>query len=462
MIQKGLRNNPPSVYDIGEKVLIRYPAAKKIGSKRSILTARILKRNLKTCKYKVQFTFPAGSSKILTKWISVNDMTSTTLDKEKRKRKLACQSSKKMHKKKYLIPFSNHREKFTDMQSEMNFLISYDPPKDGNCQFSALCHELVNIGVLWSAETLRKEIVSFLESHTNSPDGTPLELFAGTPWSQYLRLMACNGTHGDHLTLQAAADIFNIQIVVYSTLGATAVQTIPPTNGCPIATFYLGHFTEGAGEHYVCLADKTISDRSDTEYNCLSPVQDEQSDLGSTSGLNEPGNQSQSDADQYATDINTTHGNRTRLHENEEQDTNNQCGYEQQGNDRASQFNECNTDHGAYINPDVLEDVTETTGGSYPEMRSSEPPDTEYNCVPPSKINSPNWMGHISPIPKQIDMLQTSTQPMVTEPDCMKMKSTIPITNLDMNSGKMIMQVSQTGVIQTMVLSLIQMFWRTL
>lgn len=29
MIQKGLKNNPPSVYDIGEKVLIRYPAAKK-------------------------------------------------------------------------------------------------------------------------------------------------------------------------------------------------------------------------------------------------------------------------------------------------------------------------------------------------------------------------------------------------------------------------------------------------
>lgn len=274
--------------------------------------------------------------------------------------------------------------------------------------------------------------------------------------------MARNGTHGDHLTLQAAADIFNIQIVVYSTLGATATLTISPTNGCPIATFYLGHFAEGAGEHYVCLADETISDRSDTEYNCLSPIQDEQSDLGSTSGLNEPGDQSQSGADQYAPDINTTHGNRTRLHENEEQDTNNQCGYEQQGNDRASQFNECNTDYGAYINPDVLEDVTETTGGSYPEMRSSEPPDTEYNCVPPSKINSPNWMGHISPIPKQIDTLQTSTQPMVTEPDWVKMKSKIPITNLDMNSGKMIMQVSQTGVIQTMVLSLIQMFWRTL
>ena len=85
----------------------------------------------------------------------------------------------------------------------------------------------------------------------------------------------------------------------------------------------------------MCLADETISDKFDTEYNCLSPVQDEQSDLGSTSGLNAPGDQSQSD---------TTHGNPTGLHENEEQDTNNQCGHEQKGNEIASQFNECNTD----------------------------------------------------------------------------------------------------------------------
>lgn len=115
MIQKGLRNNPPSVYNIGEKVLIRYPAAKKKCSKRSILTAKILSRNLKTCKYKVQFKYPPSSSKTLNKWISVNDITSTTMDKEKRKRKLVCQKNKKMHKKKYLIHYSSHWEKFTDM-----------------------------------------------------------------------------------------------------------------------------------------------------------------------------------------------------------------------------------------------------------------------------------------------------------------------------------------------------------
>ena len=37
MIKKGLRNNPPLVYDIGEKVLIRYPTAKKLCSKRCVL-----------------------------------------------------------------------------------------------------------------------------------------------------------------------------------------------------------------------------------------------------------------------------------------------------------------------------------------------------------------------------------------------------------------------------------------
>ena len=67
MIQKGLRNNPPSVYNIGEKVLICHPLAKKISSNRSILTAKILSRNLKTCKYEVQFKYPPSSSKTLTK-----------------------------------------------------------------------------------------------------------------------------------------------------------------------------------------------------------------------------------------------------------------------------------------------------------------------------------------------------------------------------------------------------------
>ena len=172
--------------------------------------------------------------------------------------------------------------------------------------------------------------------------------------------MARNGTSGDHLTLQAAADVFNIQIVVYSTLGTLATQTISPMNGCPIATFYVGHFAEGAEEHYVCLADEfrdeTSSDPSDTEYNCLSPVQNEQSELDGTSGIDMPEDQPNSNTDRHAAD-------RHNLWEK--------------------------------------------------------------------------------------------------KPDCMKIKSKIWITSVDMNSRKSITQVSLTIEIQTMVLTSILMFWRT-
>ena len=133
------------------------------------------------------------------------------------------------------------------MQSKIHFLISFDLPKDGNCQFSAVCHELIKMGIFRSAETLRNEIVLFLESNPNSADGTPLEFFSGVSWTQYLQSMARNGTYGDHITLQAIANLFNVQLVIYSTLGTLVTQTITPVNGCPIATFYLGHFAEGAG-----------------------------------------------------------------------------------------------------------------------------------------------------------------------------------------------------------------------
>lgn len=73
MIRKGLRNNSFLVYNIGEKVLIRYFLAKKRSSKRFILSVKI-------------FSF----FKIFIKWIFVNDIISTIMDKEKRKRKFGC------------------------------------------------------------------------------------------------------------------------------------------------------------------------------------------------------------------------------------------------------------------------------------------------------------------------------------------------------------------------------------
>lgn len=212
---------------------------------------------------------------------------------------------------------SNERELFASIRSEQRLSISYDPPKDGNCQFSSLCHELSKIGIYRSPDTLRKELVAYLSNYPNAADGFPLELFVGLPWDQYLASMSNDGTYGDHLTLQAAANMFLIQINVYSSLGPSATQTISPMDGNPVAAFSIGHFAEGAGEHYVCLRD-------------------EEPDVG----------QSVIDTYDDAADI-----------ENEE----NMDGH-RTGNVSTS---------GPYLNNDILEHIIKITVKEYPSTRSS-------------------------------------------------------------------------------------------
>ena len=52
--------------------------------------------------------------------------------------------------------------------------------------------------------------------------------------------MAKNGTHGDQITLQTAADLYNIEIVVVSTLGPDATAVISPSSSIPTARVQLG------------------------------------------------------------------------------------------------------------------------------------------------------------------------------------------------------------------------------
>ena len=78
-----------------------------------------------------------------------------------------------------------------------------------------------------------------------------MQNFTLDAWPTYLQNMAKNGTYGDHLTLQAAADLFNVEFIVISSPGPAAATVISPQNSVPISSFYIGHFAEGDGEHYV-------------------------------------------------------------------------------------------------------------------------------------------------------------------------------------------------------------------
>ena len=93
----------------------------------------------------------------------------------------------------------------------------------------------------------------------------PLELFATTPWAEYLHLMTKNGTYGDQITLQAAADLYNIEIVVVSTLGPDATTVISPSSSMPTARVRLGHYVENHGKHYICVDGRVLLEEEQQE-----------------------------------------------------------------------------------------------------------------------------------------------------------------------------------------------------
>ena len=104
----------------------------------------------------------------------------------------------------------------------------YDPPGDGNCQFGALAYLLAKIGIYCSYDTLRNNVVDYLNENPNDDDEWPLELYIGRPWNEYVKEMSRAGTFGDVLTLRVVSSLFNVEIEAISLLGEEACQVISP------------------------------------------------------------------------------------------------------------------------------------------------------------------------------------------------------------------------------------------
>ena len=254
MVRGHLRSHPPSKY-VGEKVYARLPrkgGIKDAQNGRYVIEVIIIKRNVHRHAYKVAYTSPVTGKKE-EKWLPVDDITSLTLGEEKRKQRLARLSKKrkKAHHSKYYIPMEPDDYKKTI--EDQGFVVQFNPPGDGSCQFAALAYQLSLLGIFRSPETMRKEIVSYLEKNAVDGDGFLLLEFLPefTSWEEYLEYMARSNTFGDQTTLFAAANLYNINIQVISTLGPGAQHLFEPSSSAPMATVYLGHFA--AGEHYVSL-----------------------------------------------------------------------------------------------------------------------------------------------------------------------------------------------------------------
>jgi len=55
------------------------------------------------------------------------------------------------------------REDRYESFQDQGFQLAFDPLGDGNCQFSAIAHQLERIGIHRSASTVREEIVLYLD-----------------------------------------------------------------------------------------------------------------------------------------------------------------------------------------------------------------------------------------------------------------------------------------------------------
>ena len=97
-------------------------------------------------------------------------------------------------------------------------------------------------------------------------NGIPLAFFTGVPWEQYLQEMQMDGTYGDEITLRTISNIFNVEIIIASTLRQGERAEIVPENTNPFKRIILGDFAEGCGEHYVILEDlNEVSSESEVD-----------------------------------------------------------------------------------------------------------------------------------------------------------------------------------------------------
>ena len=78
--------------------------------------------------------------------------------------------------------------------------------------------------------------------------------------------MARDGTYRDQITLHAAANLYNIDIQIVSSLRVDGQHAFNPSASVSAATVYLGHFAENHGEYYVSLEQVTDHNDGNEKY----------------------------------------------------------------------------------------------------------------------------------------------------------------------------------------------------
>ncbi|KAL8624324.1 hypothetical protein ACOMHN_044755 [Nucella lapillus] len=256
MIASFSKKNHPSVYKVGERVLIRYPPKdgkhKRVPRRRYICKGIVEKRKVSQNKYKVRFERPDGQC--VSEWMSVADLTSKTMQKEKLKKQNAERTRTSAmnsisHKDKYQIPMTHvdHLDNLT----KANVKVLLDPIGDGTCQFAAVSHQLSLFGIYRTPEALHQEAVDHIEQFLQNYRYVISVTYGDV--NKYMSDMRGPYFFGDHITLTALAIHYHVQFLIVNARGPASSLLISSDNRYNPNSFLLtlGYFQEERGEHYL-------------------------------------------------------------------------------------------------------------------------------------------------------------------------------------------------------------------
>ena len=123
---------------------------KKAPKRRHVLIGKVVKIGKHGDSCKIQYKDPISKHQTIS-WFLVEDIIDLRKQKQERK-KIDYQTR----------PLAMIKEPY-DAFEDQGFFITNNPPGDGNCQFSVICRILNQLGFQRFPETLRREIVSYLE-----------------------------------------------------------------------------------------------------------------------------------------------------------------------------------------------------------------------------------------------------------------------------------------------------------
>ncbi|XP_078614208.1 uncharacterized protein LOC144883508 [Branchiostoma floridae x Branchiostoma japonicum] len=151
-------------------------------------------------------------------------------------------------------PFDMEYARLLHILAKEHLVVRNEIPSDGNCQFAAFADQLERLGRgILSPQDLRRMSVSYLRNNPKlpGPDASNVADFVdGKDLPRYLRQMEEEGTWGDHLTLQALSNIWNVRVCIVSSSSDYLIYINPLGMDSRAEVILLGHISE---EHYVSL-----------------------------------------------------------------------------------------------------------------------------------------------------------------------------------------------------------------